>query len=56
MFGFGRRRGMLSLLSLIYIFGWEHRKRIKTEAKAKVVASVWGKEFIQFLAALTILY
>ena len=33
-----------------------HRRRIKTEEeKAKVVASVWGKEFIQFLAALAIL-
>ena len=29
-----------------------HRRRIKTEEKAKVVASVWGKEFIQFLAVL----
>ena len=32
-----------------------HRRRIKTEAKAKVVASVWGPEFIQFLAALAVL-
>ena len=31
------------------------RRRIKTEEKAKVVAAVWGKEFIQFLAALAIL-
>ena len=31
-----------------------HRRRINTEAKAKVVASVWWKEFIQFLAALAI--
>ena len=29
--------------------------RIKTEEKAKVVASVWGTEFIQFLAAPAIL-
>ena len=28
-----------------------HRRRIDTDAKAKVVASVWGAEFIQFLAA-----
>ena len=27
-----------------------HRKRIQTEEKAKVVAAVWGEEFIQFLA------
>ena len=32
-----------------------HRRRIYTEAKAKIVASVWGAEFIQFLAALAIL-
>ena len=32
-----------------------HRRRIKTEEKAKVVISVWGKEFIKFLAALAIL-
>ena len=33
-----------------------HRRRIKTEEKAKVVASVCGKEFIQFLAALAVLH
>ena len=33
-----------------------HRRRIKTEEKAKVVASVWVEEFIQFLAALAVLY
>ena len=32
-----------------------HGRRIKTEKMAKVVASVWGKKFIQFLAALPIL-
>ena len=32
-----------------------HRSRIKTEEKAKVVAAVWGEEFIQFLAALAVL-
>ena len=31
-----------------------HRRRMETEAKAKVVSSVWGADFIQFLAALTI--
>ena len=31
-----------------------HRRRIKTEEKAKVVAYVWGTEFSQFLAALDI--
>ena len=33
----------------------EHRRRIELEDKAKVVASVWGTQFIQFLAALAIL-
>ena len=31
-----------------------HRRRIKTEENAKVVAAVWGTEFIKFLAALDI--
>ena len=31
-----------------------NRRRIKTEEKAKVVSSVWGAEFIQFLAALAV--
>ena len=33
-----------------------HRRRINTEEKAKVVAAVWRTEFIQFLAALVILH
>ena len=33
-----------------------HRRRIETEGKAKVVASVWGAKFVQFLAALAVLY
>ena len=28
-----------------------HRNRMKTEAEVKVVASVWGTEFIHILAA-----
>ena len=28
-----------------------NRRKIKAEGKAKVVASVWGEEFIQFLVA-----
>ena len=32
-----------------------HRRRINTYEKAKVVASVWGEELIQFLAALAVL-
>ena len=33
----------------------KHRRRMKLEEKAKVVASVWGAEFVQFLAALVVL-
>ena len=33
----------------------EHRRRLKTEEKAKVIAAVRGTELIQFLAALAIL-
>ena len=33
-----------------------HIRRIKTEEKAKVVASVRGEEFIKFLAALVVLH
>ena len=29
-----------------------HRRRIKTEVKAKVIAAAWGAELIQFLAML----
>ena len=32
-----------------------HRRRIKTEEKAKVVASIWGEELMHFLAALAVL-
>ena len=33
-----------------------HRIRIYTEDNAKIVAAVWGTEFIQFLAALPVLH
>ena len=33
-----------------------HRRRIKTEEKAKVVATAWGTEWIQFLDAIAILH
>ena len=36
--------------------GREHIRRTYTEEKAKVVAAVWGKELIQFLAILAILH
>ena len=31
-----------------------HKRSLKTEEKAKVVAAVWGTKFIQFSAALQI--
>ena len=34
----------------------DHRRRIKTEERAKVVVAVWGAEFIEFFAALAILH
>ena len=33
-----------------------HRRSRKTEEKAKVVAAVWGTEFIQFLDAPAVLH
>ena len=33
-----------------------HRKRIYTEEKAKVVAAVWGTEFIQLFVTLAIFH
>ena len=36
--------------------GEKHRRRIKKEEKAKVVAAVWGKELIHFLDALAIFH
>ena len=36
------------------VYVW-HIRRIELEDKAKVVASVWGAEFVQFLAALAVL-
>ena len=44
----GRRLDASTLLSY-------SRRRIYTEEKAKVVAAVWGLEFIQFLAALAVM-
>ena len=36
--------------------GFEFRRRIKKEEKAKVVAAIWGTEIIKFLAALAVLH
>ena len=35
--------------------GAYNRRKIATEGKAKVIASVWGAEFVQFFAALAVL-
>ena len=34
---------------------FNHRIRINTEEKAKIISAVWEAEFIQFLAALAIM-
>ena len=34
----------------------KHRRRIKTDEKAKVVAAAWVAELIKFLAALSVLH
>ena len=39
-----------------YLRSCQHRRRINTEENAKVVAAVWGTEFIKFLAALAVLF
>ena len=31
-----------------------HRRRINTEEKAKVVAALWGAEFVKLLSALAV--
>ena len=47
-------KGGGEMSTLKYLHGI-HRRRMETEKKAKVLASVGGSEFIQFLAALAIL-
>ena len=36
--------------------GRGHKRRIKTEEKAKVIAAAWGAEAINFFASLDILH
>ena len=48
------RNTQKSIVPIIMVF--KHRRRIRTEEKAKVVTSFWGAEFIQFLVALAVLY
>ena len=48
-------RSVIALYTMkMYVVPLLHRRRIKTEENAKVVAAVWGTEFIKFLAALDI--
>ena len=39
-------------IDVSFIYALYHRRRIKTEAKAKGVGSVWEKKIIKFLSAL----
>ena len=49
------------LQSLVgFVGAWElvygnHRRRMEFEDKAKVVGSIWGSEFVPFLAVLAVL-
>ena len=58
----GKNVGVLIRTALSSCWQWlcnlsaNHRRRIYTENKAKVVAAVWGTEFIEFLATLAILH
>ena len=45
---------VMEVYCTMYILYKGHQRRINTKEKAKVVASVWGTEYIQFLAALTV--
>ena len=51
-----RPRFIITRWAKCFVLLDSHRRRIKTESKAKVVAYVWGKEFIKFLAALAIVH
>ena len=37
------------------VLTFNHRRRMELEDKTKVVASVWGAKFVQFLSALAVL-
>ena len=45
-----------SMQTFFLIFLESVHRRITTEGQAKVVAAVWGAEFIQFLATLAVLH
>ena len=46
---------VIYLVDFFYPF-YNHRRRIKTEEKAKVVAAVWGTESIYFFASQAIMH
>ena len=50
------RLDSFELRAIIFTITLQHRRRIETEGKAKVVASVWGANFLNFFAALAVLY
>ena len=57
MFGRRRQGGAVPSITDIYIYIYslgQPEKKINTEENAKVVADVWGIEFIRFLALLDI--
>ena len=54
--GYRYKRCLIDISSSSIADGGDHRRRIKAEEKTKVVPAVWGTEFIQFLAALAVLY
>ena len=47
---------IVSLLYCVYVYTIQHRRRITTEEKAKVVAAVCETELILLIAALAIFY
>ena len=50
------RLDSFELREIIFTITLQHRRRIETEGKAKIVASVWGANFLNFFAALAVLY
>ena len=50
------RKKVFSFKIIINMVIASHKRRIKTEKKATVVAAVWGTELVRFLAVLAILH
>ena len=48
---------VICVRKVLYVYTkYIYRRRINTKGKANVVATVWGIEFIRFIAALVILH